>query len=63
MIVSYRVESATDELEAAMLHLRKTLRGVPVDMPGFRASYDKARKTAGELLVALTDSKSKVRAD
>lgn len=63
MIVSFRVEQATDELQAAMQHLRRTLRGVPADVPGFRAAYEKARKATGELLVALTDVKSKVRDD
>jgi hypothetical protein len=59
--VSAQVDNAVDELEAAMLHLRRTLRGIPTDLPGFKAAYEKARKATGVLLVGLTDVKSKIR--
>ncbi|GAA3857539.1 hypothetical protein GCM10022243_23810 [Saccharothrix violaceirubra] len=61
--MSLVVDRAVDEMDAAMVTLRASLRGVPVDTPGFSASYEKARKAVGELLVGLTDVKSKVRDD
>ena len=43
-----------------MRHLRDTMKGIPADVPGFRAAHEKARKLVGELTVWLTDAQSKV---
>ncbi|GAA0614315.1 hypothetical protein GCM10010174_34960 [Kutzneria viridogrisea] len=54
------VDNAVEEIEGAMRHLKDTMRGIPVSVPGFRAAHERARKAMGELTVALTDAQSKV---
>ncbi len=58
--MSIAVDNAVEEIEGAMRHLRDTMKGIPADVPGFRAAHEKARKLVGELSVWLTDAQSKV---
>lgn len=59
--MTYRVDNAIEELDAAMKHVRETLKGIPTNVGGFKSAYSTARKATGDLLVAVTDVKPKVR--
>lgn len=59
--MSLQVDNVTEELTAAMTHLRETLNGIPTDSGKFKRLYERARLATGNLLVAVTDVAPKVR--
>lgn len=59
--MTHSVDNVLDEIEMSMTQLREKTRGIPA-VGGIRAAHEKARKAMGELLVAITDARSKVPA-
>ena len=56
-MAGHQVDGALDEVTAAMAQLRRAMRGIPADQPGFRVHHDRAAKAIARLVVELEDAR------
>jgi hypothetical protein len=60
--VSYEVDMALDDIDAAMRMLRRTMKGLPAEAATFKGAHDRLAKSVAVFKLTLEDAAPAVSA-
>ncbi|ASR37963.1 hypothetical protein BAY61_26450 [Prauserella marina] len=58
--MAHQVDRVLNDLDAAMLQLKKTMHGIPVRKEGFKSHHDRAARAIGRLTAELQDASAAI---
>lgn len=58
--MAHQVDRVVDDLDTALVQLKESMRGMPLNRNGFKAAHDRAARAMGTLTTELTDARTAI---
>ncbi|MEU8635165.1 hypothetical protein AB0C38_23545 [Amycolatopsis sp. NPDC048633] len=58
--MAHQVDRVVDDLDTALLQLRESMKGMPLNRNGFKAAHARAARAMGTLTTELTDARAAI---
>jgi hypothetical protein len=59
--MAHQVDRVVDDLATALVQLKESMHGMPINRNGFKAAHDRMGRAMGTLITELTDARTAIK--